>query len=102
MNPELYNFIIHDNSNNTITSNGSDYPWLMLSGRQQHQQSFNDAYTALILEEAGKIYNQLMTELTNRVMAGAAVAIRASSLPVPGNNNKQKLSHKIDNTYQTE
>ena len=46
-------------------------------------------------------YNQLTTELTNRVMAGAAVAIRASSLPVPGNNNKQKLSHKIDNTYQT-
>ena len=46
-------------------------------------------------------YNQLTTELTNRVMAGAAVAIRASSLPVPG-NNKQKLSHKIDNTYQTE
>ena len=47
-------------------------------------------------------YNQLTTELTNRVMAGAAVAIRASSLLVPGNNNKQKLSHKIDNTYQTE
>jgi hypothetical protein len=48
-------------------------------------------------------YNQLTTELTNRVMAGSAVAIRASSLPVPaGNNNKQKLSHKIDNTYQTE
>lgn len=47
-------------------------------------------------------YNQLTTELTNRVMAGAAVAIRASSLPVPGNNNKQKLSHKIGNTYQTE
>ena len=45
-------------------------------------------------------YNQLTTELTNRVMAGAAVAIRASSLLVPGNNNKQKLSHKIDNTYQ--
>jgi hypothetical protein len=24
----------------------------MLSGRQQNQQSFNDSYTALILEEA--------------------------------------------------
>ena len=30
----------------------------------------------------------------------AAADIRASSLPLPGNNNKQK-SHKIDNTYQT-
>jgi hypothetical protein len=66
------------------------------------QQSFNNTYTALILEEAEKLYNQLTTELTNRVMARAVVAIRASSLPVPGNNNKQKLSHKIDNTYQTE
>src|SRR5215204_2510572 len=37
-NPELYNFIIHDNSNNTtIISNGSNYHSLMLSG-QQHQQ----------------------------------------------------------------
>jgi hypothetical protein len=57
----------------------------------------------LILEESEKLYNKLMTELTNRIMAAAAdaTAIRASSLPSPG-NNKQKLSHKIDNTYQTE
>ena len=41
----------------------------MLSGRehQQHQQSFNDTYTALILEESEKLYNELTTELTNRV-----------------------------------
>jgi hypothetical protein len=59
-NPELYNFIIHDNANNTTTiSYGSNYPSLMLSGRQQQQQqqSFNDSYTALILEEAEKLYN---------------------------------------------
>ena len=72
----------------------------MLSGQQQQQQSFNDSYTALILEEAEKVYIKLTTEFTNKVMAAAA-DIRASSLPVPGNNNKQK-SHKIDNTYQTE
>ena len=71
----------------------------MLSGQQQQQQSFNDSYTALILEEAEKVYIKLTTEFTNKVMAAAD--IRASSLPVPGNNNKQK-SHKIDNTYQTE
>jgi hypothetical protein len=47
----------------------------MLSGRQQQQQSFNDNYTALILEEAEKIYNKLTTELTNRIMAAAATAI---------------------------
>jgi hypothetical protein len=73
----------------------------MLSGQQQQQQqSFNYSYTALILEEAEKLYNKLTTELTNRSIAAPA-DIRASSLPVPGNNNKQK-SHKIDNTYQTE
>jgi hypothetical protein len=43
----------------------------MSSGRQQQQQSFNDIYTALILEEAEKLYNKLTTELTNRVMAAA-------------------------------
>ncbi len=72
----------------------------MLSGQQQQQQWFNDSYTALILEEAEKVYIKLTTEVTNKVMAAAA-DIRASSLPVPGNNNKQK-SHKIDNIYQTE
>ena len=101
-NPELYNFVIYYNSNNTSIGYGFNYSSLLLSGRQQHQQwSFNDSYTALILEEAEKIYNKLITKLTDRVIA-AAGAIRASSLPVPGNNNKQKLSHKIDNTYQTE
>jgi hypothetical protein len=44
----------------------------MLSGRQQHQQSFNDSYTALILEEAEKLYNDLTTELTNRAIAAAS------------------------------
>ena len=72
-NPELYNFVIYDNSNNTIISYGSNYPSLMLSGRQQHQQqSFNDTYTALILEEAEKLYNKLRTELTNSVIAAGS------------------------------
>jgi hypothetical protein len=74
--PELYNFVIHDNSNNTPISYGSNYPSLVSEQRQQ--QSFNDAYTALILEEAEKLYNELTTELTNRVMAVAAEDIRAS------------------------
>jgi hypothetical protein len=58
----------------------------MLSGRKKQQQPFayisDDSYTALILEEAEKLYNQLTTELTNEVMAAAA-AIRASSIPSP-------------------
>jgi hypothetical protein len=81
-NSELYNFVIHDNSNNTTPiSYGPNYPSLMLSGRQhQQQQSFNDRYTALIVEEAEKLYNKLTTELTNRVIAAAAAGtIRASS-----------------------
>jgi hypothetical protein len=85
MNPELYNFVIHDNSNNNTIGYGSDYPSLMLSGQQQ-QQSFNDSYTALILEEAEKLYNKLITELTNGVIS-AATMMTASSLPLPTHNN---------------
>jgi hypothetical protein len=66
----------------------------MLSGReqqQQQQQSFNDTYTALILEEAEKLYNGLATELTNRIIAANFIAISASpSLPL--HNNRQKLT----------
>jgi hypothetical protein len=92
-NPELYNFVIHDNSNNTPISYGSNYPSSMLLGRQeQQQQSFNDSYTALILEEAEKLYNKLTTELTNRVMAAAASS-RISSLPSQGHNNNQKPTY---------
>jgi hypothetical protein len=69
-NPELCNFIMYDNSNNNTISYGSNYLSLM-SGRQHQQQSFNDTYTALILEEAEKLYNKLTTEFTNRVIAAA-------------------------------
>src|SRR5215217_7535293 len=77
-NPELYNFVIHDNSNNDTMSYGSNYPSLMLSGRkqQQHQQLFNNSYIALILEESETLYNKLITEFTNRAMAATAAAIR--------------------------
>jgi hypothetical protein len=48
----------------------------MLPGRQhQQQQSFNDSYTALILEEAEKLYNKLITKLTNAVLEAAAISI---------------------------
>ena len=80
-NPELYNFISYNISNNTY-----DYNYLsLMSWQQQHQQSFNDSYTALILEEAEKLYNDLTTELTNRAIA-AATAMK-SSLPLPIHNN---------------
>jgi hypothetical protein len=72
-----------------------------MTGRQQQhqQQSFNDNYTALVLEESEKLYNDITTELTNGVIAATAAAIRASSLPSIGNNNnKQKLPHNNDNT----
>ena len=44
---------------------------LLMSGRQQHQQSFNDSYIALILEEAEKLYNDLTTKLTDRFIAAS-------------------------------
>ena len=66
-NPELYNFISYSTSvETTSASYESNYLSLMSGGRQQ-QQSFNDRYTALIIEEAEKLYNKLTTELTNRV-----------------------------------
>jgi hypothetical protein len=55
----------------TSAAYGSNYLSLM-SGRDQHQQSFNDSYTALILEEAEKLYSKLTTELTNWSIAAAA------------------------------
>jgi hypothetical protein len=72
-NPELYNFMMYYNSNNTATISyyGSNYPSFMSGGQQQQQhqqQSFNGRYAALILEEAEKLYNTLKTELTNSVM----------------------------------
>ena len=61
----------------------------MSSGRQQQQQqSFNDTYTALILEEAENLYNQIITELTNRVITASAT-IRESSLSLPSYNNNR-------------
>jgi hypothetical protein len=62
---------------------------MLYRAKQQQQQSFNDSYTALILEEAEKIYNKLTTELTNRVMAVAAASVSASSLPLPAHNNNR-------------
>jgi len=61
----------------------------MMSGRQQQQQqSFNDSYTALILEEAEKLYNGLITELINWSIT-ATETIRESSLSLPSYNNNR-------------
>ena len=99
-NPGLYNFISYSTSVET-SSYGSNYLSLMLSGRQDQQQSFYDSYIAFILEESEKLYIKLTTELTNRVTATTTVdatAIRASPLPSIGNNNMQKLP-PTNNTY---
>ena len=72
-NPELCNFVLNDISNNNICGFNCDS--LTLPGEQQ-QQSFSclndDIYTALILEEAEKIYNTLTTRLRNEVMVGVS------------------------------
>jgi hypothetical protein len=97
---------LNDISNNDTdtdrSSYGSNYPSSMSSGRQLHQQqSFNDIYSALILEEAEKLYNKLTTKLTNEIIAAASM--KTSSLPssLSSNNNSPRLNYEND-TYQTE
>jgi transposase len=88
-NPKLYDFISYNTSVETTSATyGSNYLSLM-SGQQQHQQqSFNDTYASLILEEAERLYNKLTTELTNWSIAATAT-IRESSLPLPTHNNNR-------------
>jgi hypothetical protein len=79
-NPELYNFISYSTSVETISvTYESNYLSLMSRGQQQ-QQSFNDRYIGLILEESEKLCNQIMTELTNRIITATDHLVRASSL----------------------
>jgi hypothetical protein len=72
-NPELCNFVLHNTSVVTAsnTTYGSNYLSLTSGRQDQQQQSFNDTYIALILEEAEKLYNELTTELTDRAMTTA-------------------------------
>jgi hypothetical protein len=72
-NAKLYNFVICDVSttNNTITTSYESNSLSLMSGQQQ-QQSFNDSYTALILEESEKLYNDLTTKLTDRFIAASS------------------------------
>jgi hypothetical protein len=61
---ELYNdFLLY---NNSATSNESNY-LSFIPGQQDQQFSDigDDIYTALILEESEKLYNELTTKLTN-------------------------------------
>ena len=84
-NPELCNILLNDVSDNNTASYGSSRLSLISS---EQQQSFNDMYSAVLLEEAEQLYNKLTTKLTNEVMA-TADAIRTSTLPSLGNSQKK-------------
>jgi hypothetical protein len=58
MNSELCSFVLNEISNND-TSYGSNSGSLMLAGEQQPSNNLNDddIYTAVILEETEKLYN---------------------------------------------
>jgi hypothetical protein len=81
INAELYNLISYGISNNNeTTSYGSNCLSLTLPGEQQSSSYISDdIYIAVILEEAEKFYNNLMTKLRNDVIVTAA-AIKKSSL----------------------
>jgi hypothetical protein len=83
-NPELCNFVLSDISNNNDADRASyrsEYLSLMSPRQQQPQQGQSFSYlnddicTAVILEEAEKLYNQLTTEFTNRVITASAAGI---------------------------
>jgi hypothetical protein len=101
-NPELCNFVLNDiSNNNNSTIYTSNYHSLIMS---EQEQPFiyisDDIYTAVILEEDEKLYNNLTTKLTNDVIA-AATAIKETSLSLlspSGNNNNQKLIYE-NGTY---
>jgi hypothetical protein len=65
--------MIYYNSNNVA-------PLFMSEGQQRQEQSFNNRYTALILEETEKLCNKLITEFTNRGMAAAGASMASSLL----------------------
>ncbi len=75
--PELYNFVLYSTSIGTAsTTYGSNYLSL-ISERQQHQQqSFNDSYITLILEESisKKLYNKLTTKLTKGTISADTIS----------------------------
>jgi hypothetical protein len=79
INPKLYNFVFYDISNNNNTNASYVSNYFSLISSEQHQRSFNDSYTSLILEEAEKLYNMFITKLTNTVVAASA-DMRASLL----------------------
>jgi hypothetical protein len=95
-NPELCNFLSNDISNNNHTTPyGSNCLLLMLPGEQQSSIYISDDIcTAVIIEEAEKIYNKLTTKLTNNIITAAAAVRMSLSLPIT--NNRQ------NDTYQTE
>jgi hypothetical protein len=83
---------ISDNNDNDTTSYGSNYVSLMLSGQQQQSFSYisdDDICIATILEEAKNLYIELMTKLTNSVIAAAATIRESSSLLLPAHNNNR-------------
>jgi hypothetical protein len=98
-NAKLYIFVICDistNNNTSTTSYESNSLSLMLSIRQQHQQSFNNSHTALILEEPEKLYKDLTTKLTDRLIAATATSIKASSLSLPSAKLQSFINNALD------
>jgi hypothetical protein len=97
MNPELYRFVSYSISNknhNDRASYGSNCLSLM---SEQQQTISDDIYTAVLLEEAEKLYNKLTTELTNSVITAKAVAIRTAPSLLSVTNNSQNEHIKWKN-----
>jgi hypothetical protein len=87
-NPELCNFVLNDTD---ITSYGSNHLSLMLQEQEQQPSNYtnDNIYTAVILEEAEKLYNELTIKLANSVIAAAAAVKTSSSIPLLDNNQPE-------------
>ena len=91
-NPESYNFVLNDISNNNDTDAtyyGSNYLSLILPGRQLQLSSYvnNNICTTVILQEAENLYSKLTIKLPNDIIGSSCCQLSNRSKLIRIRNN---------------
>jgi hypothetical protein len=83
--PVKYSSLIYYHNNNNISPSGTThYPAYYMHGGQQQRQYissqdyFTEHYTAMLVQEAEKLYNKLVNEITNGITYDAAFSSSTS------------------------